>query len=148
MLSCAVRNATAELSSRSFAYGEWKSRISDTTRSSPKTAWLPPQKTWPYTRVWSALYDEQSANITKAFIASLHNSNQTYTIEYALPLWHHTLTKSQAQPLEAVQRRAIKIILSFFASYAFWQWLAFHPSEQVSYRSLQTFFSEKILPTR
>jgi hypothetical protein len=31
-------------------------------------------------------------------------------LEYASPLWHPTLTKSQAERLEAVQRRALKII--------------------------------------
>jgi len=31
-------------------------------------------------------------------------------LEYASPLWHPTLTKSQIERLEAVQRRAIKNI--------------------------------------
>jgi len=34
-------------------------------------------------------------------------------LEYALPQWHPTLTKSQAERLEAVQRRAINIIFGY-----------------------------------
>ena len=35
------------------------------------------------------------------------------TLEYASPLWHPTLTKSQAERVEAVQRRAINIIFGY-----------------------------------
>jgi len=37
-------------------------------------------------------------------------------LEYASPLWHPTLTKSQIECLEAVQRRAIKIIFCYSSS--------------------------------
>jgi len=37
-------------------------------------------------------------------------------LEYASPLWHPTLTKSQAERLEAVQRRAINIIFGYPSS--------------------------------
>ena len=37
-------------------------------------------------------------------------------LEYASPLWHPTLTKSQIERLEAVQRRTIKIIFCYSSS--------------------------------
>jgi len=37
-------------------------------------------------------------------------------LEYASPLWHPTLTKSQTEHLEAVQRRALKIIFCYSSS--------------------------------
>ena len=37
-------------------------------------------------------------------------------LEYASPLRHPTLTKSQTERLEAVQRRAINIIFGYFSS--------------------------------
>jgi len=31
-------------------------------------------------------------------------------LEYCSPIWHHGLTKAQAESLEAIQRRALRII--------------------------------------
>jgi hypothetical protein len=46
-------------------------------------------------------------------------------LEYASPLWHPTLTKSQTERLEAVQRRAINIIFSYTSSIPYASALAF-----------------------
>ena len=37
-------------------------------------------------------------------------------LEYAAPVWHHLLNKSQTDQLEAIQKRAIRIIYSYTAS--------------------------------
>ena len=34
-------------------------------------------------------------------------------LEYCAPVWHYALTKSQTQQLEAIQKRAIQIVLNF-----------------------------------
>jgi len=34
-------------------------------------------------------------------------------LEYAAPVWNHLLTKTQTDQLEAIQRRALKIIYSY-----------------------------------
>ena len=34
-------------------------------------------------------------------------------LEYCAPVWHYALTKSQTQRLEAIQKRAIQIVLNF-----------------------------------
>ena len=33
-------------------------------------------------------------------------------LEYAVPVWHHLITKTQADNIEAIQKRAIRIIFS------------------------------------
>jgi len=33
-------------------------------------------------------------------------------LEYAAPVWHHSLNKSQKNQIEAIQKRAIRIIFS------------------------------------
>ena len=35
-----------------------------------------------------------------------------YILEYAVPVWHHLITKTQADNIEAIQKRAIRIIFS------------------------------------
>jgi len=34
-------------------------------------------------------------------------------LEYCIPVWHYALTKGQTEQLEAIQKRAIHIILNF-----------------------------------
>jgi len=34
-------------------------------------------------------------------------------LEYCIPVWHYALTKGQTEQLEAIQKRAILIILNF-----------------------------------
>ena len=34
-------------------------------------------------------------------------------LEYAVPVWHHLLTKTQTDSTESVQKRALRIIYSF-----------------------------------
>ena len=34
-------------------------------------------------------------------------------LEYAAPVWHHLITKAHTEQIEAVQRRAIRIIYSY-----------------------------------
>ena len=34
-------------------------------------------------------------------------------LEYAVPVWHHLLTKTQTNSIESVQKRALRIIYSF-----------------------------------
>ena len=34
-------------------------------------------------------------------------------LEYCVPVWHYTLTKAQTEQIEAVQKRAIHIVLNF-----------------------------------
>jgi len=55
-------------------------------------------------------------------------------LEYASPLWHPTLTKSQTECLEAVQRRALKIIFFVIPHppriLLPWNWLVFYLFKQ------------------
>ena len=41
-------------------------------------------------------------------------------LEYAAPLWHHLLNKSQSEKIEAIQRRAIRIIYTFTSDMPYW----------------------------
>ena len=35
-------------------------------------------------------------------------------LEYAAPVWHHLLTKTQSDQLEAIQKRAMRIIYQWY----------------------------------
>ena len=70
----------------------------------------------------------------------------TPILEYASPLWHPTLTKSQAERLEAVQRRAINIICGYSSPTPYFAILALAgiPSLQARRLDLSKRFFRKI----
>ena len=70
---------------------------------------------------------------SQAKLASFKTTSLSVILEYASPLWHPTLTKSQTELLEAVQRRALKIIFCYSSSTSYLTTL-----ELVGILSLQT----------
>ena len=53
------------------------------------------------------------AGLSSSHLLHFYTTVIRLVLEYASPLWHPTLTKSQIERLEAVQRRAIKIIFCY-----------------------------------
>jgi len=63
-------------------------------------------------------------------------------LDYALLLWHSTLTKSQTERLEAVQQVAINIIFVTLPPppiFLHWRWLTFHLLKQDTWIFLSEF---------
>ena len=89
--------------------------------------------------------------LKRAGLPSSHLSHFYITVirpilEYASPLWHPTLTKSQAERLEAVQRRAINIIFGYSSPTPYFAILALAgiPSLQARRLDLSKRFFRKI----
>ena len=89
--------------------------------------------------------------LKRAGLPSSHLSHFYITVirpilEYASPLWHPTLTKSQAERLEAVQRRAINIIFGYSSPTPYFAILAMAgiPSLQARRLDLSKRFFRKI----
>jgi len=67
---------------------------------------------------WTIHVDNMVKKATRRlyFLKQLKRSGLTSkqpVLEYCAPVWHYALTKSQTQQLEAIQKRAIQIVLNF-----------------------------------
>jgi len=53
------------------------------------------------------------AGISRAQLLHFYISVIRPVLEYAVPVWHHLLTKSQTDNIESVQKRALRVIYPF-----------------------------------
>jgi len=75
----------------------------------------------------------KEAGLLSSHLLQFYTTIKQNILEYTSPFWHPTLTKSQAERLQAVQCRAINIIFvipRLPLMLLRWPLLAFHPSKQ------------------
>ena len=57
-----------------------------------------------------SLFYINSMHVVAWFLTTLINVVIRPVLEYASPVWHHLITKKQSDEIEAIQKRAIRII--------------------------------------
>jgi len=55
----------------------------------------------------------KTAGLTSTQLFHYYSAVIRTVLEYCVPVWHYALTKAQTQQLDAIQKRAIQIILNF-----------------------------------
>jgi len=71
----------------------------------------------PFSQLLSVIIKQHArGGLSSSHLLHFYNTVIRPALEYASPLWHPALTKSQIERLEAVQRRAIKIIFCYSSS--------------------------------